>query len=341
MNDKAAMKQIAAGNHASVYVCYGTERYLIDQFIQYITTHFITPENMEYAVSRYDLRETPVEVCLEDAETLPFLAEKKVIIAERATFLTASREKNKVEHNLNRLIDYLKKPTEFTILLLIVETEKLDERKKIVKQLRKNQAVIQFLPMDAQALRQWVMNQAEKLNCELKLSAAEALLMHVGTDLQLLAAELEKLSLYAGEKRTITKEMIENLTVRSVEQNIFVMVEEMVNQNLERALSIYYDLLNRREEPVKILMLIARQFRMIMQVKELRKHGYTNRQMASQLGLHPYAVQVASNQGRRYSQHQLHQMINKLAEVDYGMKTGKLDKKLAIELVMMAHTSMI
>lgn len=332
---RAAVKHISAGNHKPIYVCLGTERYLMNQFVEYAVKQFISAEERDFAVSHYDLRETSIEACIEDAETLPFMAGKKLIVADHAALLTASRDKQKVEHNLNRLADYIKEPASFTIMIFIVEADKLDERKKVVKQLKKKDAVVLFPAMDSGTLRQWVMKQASQHSCELKETAANALIMNAGTNLQHLAAELEKLSLYAGEERAITEDMIEQLTVRTVEQNIFMLVEEIVRQNISRALSIYQELLNRREEPIKILMLIARQFRIILQVKEMSKHGYTNRQMAGQLGLHPYAVKVASDQARSYSVQQLNWMMDKLAETDYQMKTGRIDKKLAIELAVM------
>ncbi len=332
---RAAAKQIADGNHKPVYVCLGIERYLIDQFIQYIVNKFILEENKDFAVSQYDLREIPIQACIEDAETLPFMAEKKIVIGNHASLLTAAREKQKAEHDLNRLADYLEEPSPFTIMILAVEADKLDERKKVVKLLKKQEAVVSFPEMDANTLRSWVLKQARKLNCEMDEAAADALIMNAGTNLQHLVQELEKLSLYAGEERMITSGMIEQLTARTVEQNIFLLVDEIVKQNVSRALSIFRELLSRREEPIKILMLIARQFRIIMQVKELSSMGYTNRQIAGQIGQHPYAVKVASDQAKNYSIKQLQWMIDKLAETDYQMKTGRIDKILAIELAVL------
>lgn len=340
MNYKEAAKQVAAGKAESVYVCLGTERFLVNQFIEYVLQQTIPEEVRDFAISRYDLRETPIDACIEDAETLPFMAEKKIIVADHATFLTAARDKQKVEHNLQRFTDYVHEPAPYTIIILIVEAEKLDERKKVVKQLKKQDAIVLFPTMDAKSLKQWVIKQAAQADCELADAAADALIMNVGTNLQQLAAELEKMALYAGEDRKISKQMIEQLVVRSVEQNIFMLVDTIVNHDLPKALSIYQELLNRREEPIKILMLIARQFRIIMQVKELSKHGYTNRQIASQVGLHPYAVTIAQKQTKNYSIRQLNWILERLANADYQMKTGQMDKILVVEMLLLelAHS---
>ncbi|TMV45656.1 DNA polymerase III subunit delta [Paenibacillus mesophilus] len=333
MEYKSAARDIGKGNVLPVYVCYGTESYLLREFIGYLTQKLVEPEYREFAVSKYDLAETSLDVVLDDAQTLPFMAPKKLIIADNAVFFTGAKESGKVQHQPEKLLEYMKAPSEFTVIAFTVDAEKLDERKKIVKSLK--EATIPFLPMNAESLLQWVNKQAERRSFHFAEGAADQLILYTGGGLQTLAAEIEKLSLFVGAGGTVTGESVDKLVTRSTEQNVFILIDDIVRLRLNRAFSILYDLLKQREEPVKLVLLIARQFRIVLQVKELSKQGLSQQQMASQLGLHPYAVKVAAEQGQKFAPERLEHILEQLAELDYRMKSGKVDKVLGLEMFLM------
>src|SRR6185312_11492925 len=103
------------------------------------------------------------------------------------------------------------------------------------------------------------------------------------SDLMKLHTELEKLSLYVSDSKRIDEGIVEKLTSRSFEQNIFDLVDKVVQRKMDEAFRIYYDLRKQNEEPIKILALLSSQFRLIYQVKELLKKGYGQQQVAKTL----------------------------------------------------------
>ncbi|PYI51860.1 DNA polymerase III subunit delta [Paenibacillus flagellatus] len=333
MDYKSAARDVGKGQVSPVYVCYGTETYLLKEFIAFLTQKLIEPEYREFAVSKYDLAETPLDVVLEDAQTLPFMAPKKLVIADNATFFTGAKDGGKIDHQPEKLLDYMKAPSDFAVIVLTVEAEKLDERKKIVKGLK--EVTVPFLPMSAEQLLNWVNRQAERQSFVFAEGAADQLILYTGGSLQALAAEISKLSLFVGAGGTVTGDVVDRLVTRSTEQNVFILIDDIVRLRLNRAFEILYDLLKQKEEPVKIVLLIARQFRIVLQVMELSKLGYSHQQMASQLGLHPYAVKIAAEQGQSYTPDKLERILSQLAELDYKMKSGKVDKVMGLELFLM------
>ncbi|MDB5056209.1 MAG: subunit delta of polymerase [Bacilli bacterium] len=335
MDYKNALNGIDQGKSLPIYVCYGTEKYLQNEFIHRVIDKLITPEQKPFAVSRFDLAETSLDMVLDDAQTLPFLVEKKVVIAKNALFFTGAKESTKVEHRVDRLLDYMKSPVDFAVIIFIVDAEKLDERKKLVKVLKESNGAVPFLPLSAEELTRWVIRSAEKRGVTFADGALEQFILYTGAQLQLLSAELEKLALYVGNKGIITIELIGQLVVRSTEQNVFILMDEIVRLRLDQALTILHELLKQREEPIKILLLMARQFRIILQVKELERQGYSQQQIAGQIGVHPYAVKLAVEQGRNYTLSKLSDIISRLAELDYRMKSGKVDKTLGLELLIL------
>jgi DNA polymerase-3 subunit delta len=335
MDYKTAAKGITQGKALPIYVCYGTEKYLQHEFINHVIDKLVEPEQRPFAVSRYDLSETSLDTVLDDAETMPFLADKKIVIAKNALFFTGAKESTKVEHRIERLLDYMKSPVDYAVIIFVIESDKLDERKKIVKALKDNQSAIPFLPLSVEELTRWLIRRAEKWGVTFADGAVEKFILYTGAQLQLLTAELEKLSLFVGSNGCITGELIGQLVVRSAEQNVFILMDEIVKLRLDNALSILHDLLKQREEPIKIVLLIARQFRIMLQIKELEHQGYSQQQIAGQIGAHPYAVKLASEQGRSYSLAKLSDMLSRLGELDYRMKTGKVDKALGLELFIL------
>ncbi|WP_019536078.1 DNA polymerase III subunit delta [Paenibacillus ginsengihumi] len=335
MDYRTAIKRIDKGEFAPLYVCYGAETYLIRGMIEKLTNRIVNPDDRTLAVSRFDLSETPLDALLDEAETLPFMVPRKLVIGTNASFLTGAKDSGKIEHRLDRLAAYMSSPAEFTVIVLTVEADKLDERKKLVKKLKELDALVPCAQLSEAELVRWIEQQAAQAGFALAPGVAERLILYAGAGLQGLSKELEKCALYAGQGGTLTEEALEQLVTRTIEQNIFALIEHIVQLRMEQAFTMLSELLRRKEEPIKIVMLIARQFRIMFQVKDLSQQGYSQQQIASQLGLHPYAVKVAAGQAGRFDARRLAAILQQLADLDYQMKSGKIDKVLGLELFLL------
>ncbi|KRG15529.1 DNA polymerase III subunit delta [Lederbergia galactosidilytica] len=328
--DKLEKKQFT-----SLYLLYGTESYVINETKQKIVTNVLTDEEMDFNLSVYDMEETPIDQALEDAETLPFFGDKKLVILHNPIFLTAEKSKEKVEHNLKKLESYILEPAPYTILVFAGDYEKLDERKKITKLLKKHAEVVEGKKLNEKELVAWVQQQAVVRQMKIDQAAIDLLVNLVGPDLTRLHSELEKIFLYVGEEKEIHTETIEKLASRSLEQNIFDLIDKVVQRKMDQAFRIYYDLRKQNEEPIKILALIASQFRLIYQVKELVKRGYGQNQIASTLKVHPFRVKLAMGQARSFSEVELGEIIKLLSETDLKLKTGGAGREVALELFLL------
>lgn len=335
MDYKNALKRIDKGEYAPLYVCYGSETYLIRELIERLTNRLVNPDDRTLAVSRFDLSETPLDALLDEAETLPFMVPRKLVIGTNASFLTGAKDSGKIEHRLDRLAAYMNSPAEFTVIVLTVDAEKLDERKKLVKKLKELDALVPCAHLSEAELVRWIEQHAAQAGFAFAPGVAERLILYAGTGLQGLSKELEKCALYAGQGGTLTEDALEQLVTRTIEQNIFALIEHIVQLRMEQAFAMLSELLRRKEEPIKIVMLIARQFRIMFQVKDLSQQGYSQQQIASQLGLHPYAVKVAAGQAGRFDAKRLAAILQQLADLDYQMKSGKIDKVLGLELFLL------
>ncbi|TLS53735.1 DNA polymerase III subunit delta [Paenibacillus antri] len=335
MDYKQAAREWSQGTVRPIYILHGSESYVMGEWIDLLVSTAIDPDTKDFALSKYDLGETPLETAIEDAETIPFLSPRKIVIASGAYFLTGGRDPSRAEHNVDALQSYAAAPADHAVLVLTVPSDKLDERKKIVKTLKSAAVVLPFAPLGPAELPQWIAKKAAGWGVKIEADAIDALLARVGGSCATIASEMEKLSLYVGKGNAIASEHVEALAVRTSEQNVFLLVEELAKLRPERAMTIFHDLLKEKEEPIKLLSLIARQFRMMLGAKELAKQGFSGPQIASQLGAHPYAVKIAGEQAKRFRTETLERLMKELADLDVAMKSGGIDKALGLELFIL------
>lgn len=318
----------------SIYLYYGTEDYLIEEEINRLVNTIIPPEEQELNKITYDLNDVPIEDVIADAETSPFFSEHKVILAKNAYMFTGQKAPKGIEHDLESLEGILDNPVDFSTIIFWVSFEKLDERKRIVKKIKKNGQVKSFVQLSGTSLIEWLKARVRAEGANITDDAAQLLIHTTGQNLQLLSQEIKKMSVYVGENQMIDQQVIQELSTRTMEQNIFSLIDKVANFKIEEALQIFYDLLKNKEEPVKMIALFARQFRIMLYTKELNRIGYSAKQIASQIGAHPYTVQIALTQSKKFSEVQLKSIIKKLAEIDLNIKTGKMDKILSLEMFM-------
>ncbi|MCA1036297.1 DNA polymerase III subunit delta [Bacillus infantis] len=327
-------KQINNKQFTPIYLLYGTEGFLINETKQLLINNVLAEDESDFNLSTYDLEETPIEAALEDAETFPFMGDKRLIFLHNPSFLTSEKTKGKTEHNLAKLESYLKEPSPYSIIVFAAPYEKLDDRKKITKELKKKASVLEAKKLGEQELKVWIRERAAQNGVQIEEDAVQLMLTLAGTNLFMLTGEIDKLALYADEEKLIDAEAVDKLVARSLEQNIFNLVDKVVHRKIDEALRIYYDLLKQNEEPIKILSILTGQFRLIYQVKELSRRGYGQQQTAGYLKVHPFRVKLAAGQAQLFGDEELSRIMKLLAEADYEMKTGGMNKEMLIEMFL-------
>ena len=328
-------KSIRADKIDPVYLIVGTEGYFITKTIELLKAQMA--EAGETDVSNFDLDEVPVGHVLEEADTIPFFSDRKLIIARNASFLKAAeRGKEKINHDLKSLEAWLENPPATSVTVFVAPYEKLDERKKIVKLMKKNVVLIEAKSLQPHELESWIAHEAKTHGKTLERHSAQKLIEMAGTNLTLLASEIEKMSLYLGsEQEEIKEALIEDMTARTLEQDAFKMLQAYLDGDVQTALSVYYDLLRQKEEPVALAALLASQIRFMVHVYYLQKKGYHAQQISKQLKAHPYRVKLLVEKRRQISEARLLQVLGDLAEIDLQLKTVSGNRERVLEFFLM------
>lgn len=329
-------KQIKKQTIAPLYLFYGKESFLVEDLLNSLIQTVLSEDEHDFNLSIFDMRETAVDLAVEDAQTLPFIGAKRVVIMKDAYFLTAQKDEWKVDHSLTLLEEYIKNPVMETAFVIVAPYEKLDERKKITKLLKKEAVVVEAQEFDDRLMAEWIINRAKDKRVSLTDDAVGRLIQLLGKNLLLTTNEIDKLALFVGEDGTVTVDVVDELVAKTIEQDIFMLINAIVSRRIDEALSIFFELMKQKEEPIKLIALLARQIRIQYQVKEMARQGYSQKQMASQLKLHPYVVKLSLQQSERASDKQLHELLDRLADLDFQVKTGQMDKQLAVELFLLS-----
>lgn len=304
-----------------VYLLYGTKEFQINEEIKKICKNID-----EMNISRYDLTNDLLSLAIEDAQTLSLFEDKKVVIIENADMFTGSTSKD------SEIVQkYLDNINENTTLIFIVHNDKLDTRKKITKLIKEKGKVLEYNDeLDTISL---VRKLFKGYNIDYK--TINLFIDRIGNNPLIIQNEINKIKIYKGNDKNITDEDILNLTIKLIEIDIFKLIDYIVKKDKEKALELYYEMLKMNEEPIKIVVILANQFRIIYQAKELFKKGYSEKDIASILKIHPYRVKLAIQNGRNYTSKTLLKYLNDLANIDIGIKTGTLNKDLALELFIL------
>lgn len=328
-----ALQQVKNSNIPPVILLFGLESYFIQNFKAEIIKN-VLKDNGNENVSTYDLEEIPIEEVIIEAETYPFFHEHKLIFVNNPHFLTAKQKKLPFEHRLTSLEAYITNPVDYSTIVFFAEYEKLDQRKKITKLMNKHALVVECNPIKDYELNKWIKTLAADLNITIAPDAYEVFEAELVNNLHLIQNELMKLAAFVGKDGLVTKDIAENLISQTINSSALRLVDAVIERNLHKAISIYYDLEKMNEEPIALIALLAFQFRTILQVKLLKQKGYSQSQMQKQIGGHPYVIKIAADRERRFTVQKLEEIFDQLTNADAAIKQGRMDKKLVFELLL-------
>lgn len=324
-----------------VYVITGDQPYLSQQLrAAFLALIPEAEQTMNYA--NYDMETTPLAQALDDAMSAPFFGDKRLVFVDRAYFLTTETHRgSKIEHDMAGLTSYLEHPEPTTILVFFATTGKLDSRKKVVKLLKKQAEVVSLEAIGEHQIRELIDARVREAGMQIEPQAVNALLQRTGSDLSLIMSELPKLTLACFDAKVITAPIVLELVTKSLDQNVFDLVNDVMGRRIEAALNLYRQLILTKEEPLKINAVLIGQFRLLIQTKILAKNGYSQGSIAQTLKVHPYRVKLAMQSSRSLKLAHLKQAYLGLAQIERALKSSTQDPMILFELFMLKYLDQV
>lgn len=324
---KGLNEDIKSGNLKQIYLLYGEEAYLKKQYKDKLS-RAILPEDDTVNYAYYEGKGIRPEELIDLAETMPFFAEHRLIVVENSGFFkNASPE----------LADYMKSLPE-TACFVFVENE-VDKRGKMYKAVKAKGRVTELSRQDEKTLLYWIAGNVKKEEKRIKEASAKYLISKVGTDMENISKELEKLFSYTFGEEEITVQDIDAICTTQITNKIFDMIEAVAAKRQKKALDYYYDLLALKEPPMRILYLLSRQFKLLLHVKDLADKGYDRARIAKDAGLHPFVAGKYMEQCRAFRSRELRNIMEEAAQTEELVKTGRLGDVLGVELFIVKYST--
>lgn len=317
-------EDIKTGQLNQIYLLYGEEAYLRKQYKDKLQAALMADGdtmNSHY----YEGKDINVGEVIDLAETMPFLAERRVLVIENSGLFKSGGDK---------LAEYLTEPAP-TAYFVFVEAE-VDKRGKLFKAVQAKGCVTEFGMQDESTLRRWVAGILKKENMNISENTANYFLAKTGSDMENIRGELEKLICYCMGRNVVTAEDVDAICTTRVTSHIFDMIEAIAEKKQKKALELYYELLALKEPPLRILFLIAKHCNQLLQAKELKNKGFDNKAIGSKIGLHPYVAGKITAQAGRFKTAELKRAVTKCVEAEEAVKTGKVNDMMSVEMLILS-----
>lgn len=325
---KSLNEDLKTGQFKQIYLLYGQEDYLKKQYKERFIKAMV-PEGDTMNYSCYEGKKTDVKEIIDLAETLPFFSERRLIVFEDTGFFKTGG---------NDLADYISGGIPQTTYFIFVENE-VDKRSRMYKAVKAKGHIVELGAQDENTLRKWVSGLARKEKKEMSQPDIAYFLNKVGTDMENITKELEKLFCYCLDREVVTRKDVDAVCVTQITNHIFDMVNAVAAKDQRKALDLYYDLLALKESPMRILALMSKEYRDLFHVKELSRQGYGRKDIASKAGLHPFVAGKYMDLAKKFQPGELRKVMEESADLEQRVKTGFMSDSLAVELFIVKQSA--
>lgn len=329
-------KQLAAGEPASLYLLWGEEKFLLKRTALRLIDRLSGENFPEFNRGEFS-GEAAVERFADAALALPFMAGHKCVA------VSDFNVDEKPQSELDLLYELLDSLPETTSLVVWYPTLDLAQKnsarwRNLLKAANKVGCTLRFPRREFSELRRLLNKEAEKQGCVLPKPSADRLLDYVGADIKSLLAELEKLCAYAlgSGGREITPRMVEELTPKSTETTVFLMVNALVAGEYEKAYGFLDALFYQNEDPIQVLGALSSTYVDMYRVKAALESGLTNTapEEYGDYKNRTFRLRNAERSARRMTSGDIQACLGLLLEADMALKGSRLDSRLVLETLV-------
>lgn len=340
MSYRDVLKDIEKDELKSVYLLYGLEMYLKDKIIEKVKKNYLDESFETLNFIEMDGKNIAYDDIINACETLPFMSSKKIVIVEELAIFKTVKENGSSKEDI--LTDYIEKLPETTCLFFINREEKMDNRRKIIKNIKRFGRVIELEKLKNDELDKWAIKEFSRHKKSINKNiasyfTANTSYLNRNTDKTLydVENEINKVINFIGDRVEVTREDIEYTKPKNLENDIFKLVDYISQKNASMALEMFNEMILSGEAVQLIMHMVVRQMRLLFISKLLRQKGYDSKVIGQKIQVyHNFIIQKLINQGRGFSEKELRLGLKKCIHTDRDIKSGKIDGKLGMEILI-------
>jgi DNA polymerase-3 subunit delta len=316
---------------ANIFFLYGNDEFAISRKLREFESEFTDPTSADMNTARLDARTASENDFNNAVNAMPFLASRRLVLLANpsAKYNNPSIRK--------KFFEFIEKMQDTTRLVLYEPVDPRDAEKHwLVKWAEKNEKLIQarsFMLPRLKDMAGWIVNETRNQDGKIEPRAAEMLKDMVGVDTRQAGMEISKLLAYVNWARPITSSDVEAVCIVTSQQSVFDFVDALANGNGKSAQHLLHRLLEN-EDPFSLWGMVVRQFRLLIQAREILDGRGNKDDVARALGVHPFVAEKTTQQAARFSIEALENIYHRLLNIDEAVKTSRVTLDLALDTLV-------
>jgi DNA polymerase-3 subunit delta len=317
---------------------YGEEQYLVRWALDTIVEHYVEPNLRQLNCSRLNREAATVEAIIEQCETLPMLSEKRIVIVEGFPAGAEKAKESYTEAEEKAFIEYLKVLPDSCLLMLTADS--VDKRRKLYKAIAATGSCYEFSRLSEGEVRSFIQKRLKQSGKTAGAAVIRQMIAMSGyfdrqSDYTLynLDNDIKKLIAHSDGDIIQLSDIAGGLS-GNTESYVFDMINAISRNCKDEALQLLHNLLVSGESVYKLLALVCSHYEIVLMVKEMREEGRSAEEIKSTTGAHEYRIKIAGQLSERYSIEQLRRILCRCFDVDKNIKTGLLEERLALEMLI-------
>jgi DNA polymerase III subunit delta len=319
----------------NIYFLYGNDEFAITRKLKDFESDFSDPTSADMNTARLDARSMSEDDLGNALNAMPFLAKRRLLLLANPSSKYNNPQARK------KFLEFITNTSETARLVMYESVEpKEAEKHWLVKWAEKNEKSVQargFMLPRLKDMTGWIVNETKNQGGKIEPRAAEMLKDMVGVDTRQAGMEIAKLLAYANWSRPINSPDVEAVCVVTSEQSVFDFVDALANGNGKSAQHLLHRLLETEDE-FSLWGMVVRQFRLLIQAREVLDGRGNKDDVARALGVHPFVAEKAAQQAARFSIESLEAIYHRLLSIDEKVKTSQVTLDLAMDTLVVELT---
>lgn len=277
-------------------------------------------------VIKYNLNKSNIKEVIEEANYFSLTGEQKYIVVYNADFFGSDKIDEK---DSEIILNYLKNPN-LTTTIIFTTQKQIDSRKKIVKEIKDNYKLIYNAKMDKRALTETILKYVHENEFEIDYNSINYIINNSYNNLDIMFNELDKIFIYYNFPCTIKLKDITKILGEELDNNNFHFVNAVIEKDLKKSIKIYNSLRIYKVEPTSLIILLAREYRLMYYVLKMYQNQISLREISNNLNLADWQIDKLYNNAIHYKEKELLKNLVDLCNLDKNIKKGIWDKNTAI-----------
>ncbi len=323
-------KEISSNSLKNVYFLYGDEQFLIENKVNKIKKKLVDASFADFNFALYNGKDVSLEDALVSASAYPVMADRKLVILKNTGFLNNAKSRE-----FKSIKDFCEDVPE-QLCLIIIESDFDKKKENGIRFIEELGGIVRFDYLPQPQVEKWLEGLFVKQEKVIYPKELTAMVKRCGGSLRNIHNEFLKLIAYMDDRQKVTAEDIENVVLKSLDVAIYDIIDHIINNRPDLVMADYKELLEHKTEPIVIISAISSKLSDLLAAKTLSQEGVPALEMGKYLECLPqdWLIKKTIAQSKRFGEKYLRRMLKKSFAYDSKIKTGLMDKEIALQLLI-------